>query len=122
MYMPSSAQLHQVREHIAANHRHLQAIVASPAFKRVFGQLEGEKLKRVPLGFPKEHPAAEWLKFRQFLAGCERPAEFATRPGFYRSVAAAFRTLAPLIAFLNAPLLAGRERTGDPSRWLSSDW
>ncbi|MCX6539765.1 MAG: DUF2461 domain-containing protein [Acidobacteria bacterium] len=121
MYMPSTSQLHLVREHIAANHRRLRTIVESPAFRRVFGEITGDQLKRVPLGFPKDHPAAEFLKFRQFLAGCEKPAAFATSPGFYRSILTAFRTLSPLIAFLNAPLIADRGRGSDPSTWLSSE-
>jgi uncharacterized protein (TIGR02453 family) len=57
MYMPTSPQLHQVREHIAAEHRRLARIVGSAAFKRTFGTLEGEQLKRVPGGFPPDHPA-----------------------------------------------------------------
>lgn len=107
MYMPTSQQLHQVREHIAAEHRRLARMVGSPAFKRTFGELGGEQLKRVPRGFPPDHPAASFLKYRQFLAGCERPAEFAASPGFYRALVGAFRVLAPLVAFLNEPLVAG---------------
>ena len=61
----------------------------------------------MPRGFPSDHPAAAFLRYKQFLAGCERPAEFAISPGFYRTLVAAFRTLAPLIAFLNEPLVAG---------------
>jgi uncharacterized protein (TIGR02453 family) len=121
MYMPSTSQLHLVREHIAANHRRFRTLVESPAFRRTFGELSGEQLKRVPLGFPKDHPAADFLKFRQFLAGCEKPAAFAVSPGFYRSIVAAFRVLAPVIAFLNAALIADPRRGSDPSAWLSGE-
>ena len=55
MYSPQPAQLYAVREHIAANTRQLRAIVESPGFRRHVGQLEGEKLKRVPRGFPGDH-------------------------------------------------------------------
>ena len=87
LYMPTSQQLHLLREHIAAHHRRLSRILASPAFRRAFGSLEGDRLQRVPRGFAKDHPAAEWLKYRQYLAFCERPAEFALTPGFYRNAA-----------------------------------
>jgi uncharacterized protein (TIGR02453 family) len=107
MYMPSGAVLFQVREHIAAEHHRLSRIVGSPGFVRIFGELEGEQLQRVPRGFRADHPAAAFLKYKQFLAGCERPAEFATSPAFYRTLLAAFKTLAPLVAFLNEPLVAG---------------
>jgi uncharacterized protein (TIGR02453 family) len=120
MYMPSTSHAHLVREHIAAHHRRLRTLVESPAFRRVFGALSGERLKRVPLGFPKDHPAAEYLKLKQFLAGCEKPAAFAISPGFYRALLSAFRVLAPLIAFLNEPLIAAPGRVADPSTWLSN--
>ena len=105
MYMPRTSQLQLVREHIAQHHDRLRAIVGKPSFTRKVGALEGEKLSRVPRGFPKDHPAAEYLKFRQFLAGHEYPATCATSPRFYPTLVALFRDIAPLCAFLNEPLL-----------------
>jgi uncharacterized protein (TIGR02453 family) len=105
MYAPEPGQLQLVREHIAANVRHLRAIVESPSFRRAVGQLEGEQLQRVPRGFPKDHEAATYLKYRQFLAGREFPPAFATSRTFYPRVLELFRCVAPLIRFLNEPLL-----------------
>lgn len=106
MYMPHTSQLQLVREHIALQHRRLRAIVEKPSFRKKVGALEGEKLSRVPRGFSKDHPAAEYLKYRQFLAGREYPASFATSPRFYPTLLALFREIAPLCAFLNEPLLS----------------
>jgi uncharacterized protein (TIGR02453 family) len=108
LYAPETAQLVALREHIAANHRRLHAIVESPGFKRAVGQVEGEKLQRVPRGFDKAHPAADYLRFRQFLAGREFPAEFACSPRFYSGVLDLFRRVAPLVRFINEPLSDGR--------------
>jgi uncharacterized protein (TIGR02453 family) len=105
MYSPETSQLLAVREHIAVNERRLRAIVESPGFLRAAGPLHGEKLQRVPRGFAKDHPAAEFLKHRQFMAGREFPASFATSPRFYSGVLAVFRQVAPLARFLNEPLL-----------------
>jgi uncharacterized protein (TIGR02453 family) len=104
MYAPQTAQLHAVREHIAANVRRLRAIVESPAFRREFGKLEGEQLQRVPRGFPKDHEAAQYLRYRQFLAGREFPPVFATSSRFYGGLVSVFKRAAPLIRFLNEPL------------------
>lgn len=121
MYMPSTSVVQHEREHIAANYRRLARTVASPAFRRTFGVLDGERLQRMPRGFPADHPAGNFLKYRQFLAGCEQPAAFATSPGFYRTVLAAFRTLAPLVHFLNEPLVAGL-RSGELGHvWTDAD-
>ncbi len=104
MYTPDTAQLLSVREHIAANLRRFRAIVESPALGRV-GGLHGERLQRVPRGFPRDHEGAEYLKFRQFLAGGEFPASLATSRRFYPEVIGVFQRVAPLIRFLNEPLL-----------------
>jgi uncharacterized protein (TIGR02453 family) len=105
MYAPDTSELHAVREHIAANTRRFRTIVESPAFRGSVGSLAGERLQRVPRGFPKDHDAAEYLKFRQFLAGREFPSAFASSPLFYRGVLDVFRRVAPLTRFLNEPLL-----------------
>jgi uncharacterized protein (TIGR02453 family) len=105
MYSPQPSQLYAVREHIAANSRDLRRIVESPAFRRHVGQLEGEKLTRVPRGFSKEHEAAEFLKHRHFIAGAEFPASFAVSPTFYATLLRVFRHVIPLSRFLNVPLL-----------------
>lgn len=115
MYAPQTSQLHAVREHIAGNVTRLRAIVESPAFRRTVGALAGERLRRVPRGFPKDHEAAEYLKFRQFLAGCEFPPAFATCPRFYRTVLNVFRQVSPLTRFLNEPLVGKR---ADPAGTL----
>lgn len=110
MYAPDTSQIQAVREHIAGNVRRLRTIVESPSFRRTVGRLEGEQLRRVPRGFAKDHEAAEYLRFRQFLAGAEFPPPFATSLRFYTTVVKVFREVAPLIRFLNEPLLDGPPR------------
>ncbi len=117
MYAPPTAQLHAVREHIAANFRQFRAIVESPGFRRRVGSLEGERLQRVPRGFARDHEAAHYLKFRQFLAGCEFDASFATSPRFYDALLDVFGEVAPLMRFLNEPL---RARAGAAALGLES--
>jgi len=108
MYAPDTPLLHTVREHIASNLRRFRSIVESSAFRRKVGRIEGgQKLQRVPRGFPPEHPAAEYLRFRMFVAGRQFPSSFATSPRFYPGVVGVFRHLTPLIRFLNEPLLSG---------------
>jgi len=104
MYAPQTPQLQAVREHIAANLDRLRSIVESPGFRKTVGRLEGERLQRVPRGFAPDHPAAEYLKYRQFLAGCELPPSRSASPRFYADVLDVFRHVAPLTRFLNEPL------------------
>lgn len=105
LYMPSTADLQCIREHIALKHRTIHRIVTTAAFRRAVGKLGGEQLTRVPRGYAKDHPAADYLRFRQFLAGREFEAELATSPRFYPELLKIFRAVAPLVRFLNEPLL-----------------
>jgi len=107
MHSPQTPQLHATREHIAANLKRFRAIVESPGFKKHVGTLEGERLRRVPRGFPKDHPAAEYLTFRQFIAGAGFPPALATSPKFYTTLLTVFRQVVPLVRFLNEPLSKG---------------
>jgi uncharacterized protein (TIGR02453 family) len=111
IYKPERQQLLAIREHIARTHRRLRALIEAPAFRRVVGGVEGDALTRVPPGYPSDHPAVEYLKFRQFLLGREYPAAFATSAGFAGEMLKLFRHMAPVVAYLNEPLLAaGRAR------------
>lgn len=105
VWAPEAPQLYALREHIAANHRELDAIVRSGGFKKL-GGLKGDRLTRVPRGFARDHPAAEYLQFKQFMGIREEPATFATRPDFYKQLLATFKLFVPLCRFLNEPLLS----------------
>lgn len=105
IYAPDSGQLHAIREHIAANQARFEALLKAPAFKRL-GGLKGDTLTRVPRGWAKDHPATRYLVHKQFLGFREEPAAFAARPDFYQQLLGTMRALAPLVSFLNEPLVA----------------
>ncbi len=104
LYAPEPGELLIVRQHIAAHPRAFRSIVESPASDGL-GDLEGQKLQRVPRGFPPDHPAAEYLKYKQFLAGRVFPAQFATSPRFYSGLLECFQKIMPFLRFLNEPLV-----------------
>ncbi len=109
LYMPASSDLRLIRAHIAEHHRALHRMVSAAAFKRAVGTLEGEQLSSMPRGYLKDHPAAHYLRFKQFLAGREFKAEFATTARFYPELLRIFRAVAPLVRFLNTALRAERQ-------------
>ena len=105
MYAPEPPQLVKVREHIAETWPEIRSLTRARTFVARFEALGGEQLTRVPRGYPSDHPAADFLRRRQFLAGRELPAEFATRDEFYPELLATFKALTPLVRFLNEPLV-----------------
>ncbi|HSL22197.1 MAG TPA: DUF2461 domain-containing protein [Vicinamibacterales bacterium] len=115
LHMPAPDTLQRMREHIAQHHRTLSRIVNGRTFRRLFGEIEGDRLSGMPRGFPADHPAGELLKYRWIIAGREWPASFASSPRFYPELVRTFEALSPLIRFLNAPFAArAATQPGDP--------
>ena len=106
LYQPSSQDLTRLREHVAVTHPRLHRIVTARGFTSVLGALEGDRLTRVPRGYRADHPAADYLRYKQFLGFTQYDAAFATSSEFYPGLLAAFRALVPLVRFLNEPLTA----------------
>jgi uncharacterized protein (TIGR02453 family) len=113
-YMPSPADLQAIRASVAQHHRTLHRIVTARTFTRTVGSLGGAQLSRVPRGYAKDHPAAEYLRHKQFVAGCEFPADFALSARFYAELLKVFRAVSPLVDFLNQAMIGGRATLDGP--------
>jgi uncharacterized protein (TIGR02453 family) len=101
IYMPDGDQLKKIRRAIANQPDRFLSIVKDRKFRRKFGELDGEKLKRVPTGYDPEHPLGEWLKFKQFFVGNDWPESVCYKRSFVSEVAKAFEEATPLVRFLN---------------------
>jgi uncharacterized protein (TIGR02453 family) len=113
LYAPQPSALHAVRAQIASSHPTLQRIVTAKAFRDVLGELQGEQLTRVPSGYAKDHPAAQYLRHKQFLGFRELPAEFACSDEFYPELLRTFKALTPLVRFINEAIKTNTARTMD---------
>ena len=87
--------------------RRCATITRAAAFRKRFEELSGDTMTRVPRGYRADHPAAEFLKHRQFYGGAEFPASLAYSREFYPTLIATFKALMPLVRFLNEPLVEG---------------
>jgi uncharacterized protein (DUF2461 family) len=106
--MPAPETLLAIRTHIAARHPEFRRIVGARAVRQLFGELQGERLSRVPKGFCAQHPAADLLRFKRFTLYVELPPDLATTPALYGEILKRFRAMAPFLGFLTAPLKGRR--------------
>lgn len=104
IYMPTTGQLKRIRKAIVDRPKEFLSILHSRTFVRRFRAIEGEKLQRLPQGFPADHWMGEWLKYKQFLASVSWSEEECYSPKFISRVAAVYKDLYPLITFLNSAL------------------
>ena len=98
---PNSADLKRIRVEIAADDRPLRKILTSAAFKKHFGQLEGDTLKTAPQGFAKDHPAVDLLRYKQFLLIHRFSDQEVLAANFGHQLNMAFRAMRPFFNYMS---------------------
>jgi uncharacterized protein (TIGR02453 family) len=101
IYMPDGDQLKKIRRAIVGRSDQFLPILESREFKKVFGTLQGEKLKRVPRGYEPDHPMGEWLRQKQFFVWVAWPESKCLKAKFVSEVAGIFESALPMVRFLN---------------------
>jgi len=104
VYMPSPDTLLAIRSHIADNHDDFRLLVRDRGLRRLLGEMHGEQLTRPPKGFCADHPAADLLRYKQFLFYTMLDPALALTPRLEAEVLKRFRAMMPFLEFLNAPL------------------
>ncbi len=101
MFLEETAAVNRVRDFIAANQAEWEAVLAENGLT-----LGGAKLKTVPRGYSADHPAAEWLRYKNWLAEFSFPDEtLGSFDDFASEIGALVRRMEPFRRLL---LEAGR--------------
>ncbi len=119
IYMPPPETLLAVRHHLAQNHAEFRRIVSHRGVRRLLGDVQGEQLSRVPKGFPADHPAADLLRYKQFLLFTVLDAASVTTPALYGELMKRFRAMTPFLEFLNQPLVEAKKK---PALFHGKEW
>ena len=93
-----------IRDHISGNGEEWERIMHEPAFEKYF-TVKGTALKNVPAGYEKEHPQAEYLKFKSwYLEYPIKDKELGDAETFLVKAAEIFRAMKPFNDYLNKAL------------------
>lgn len=101
VWCPDAKLLKKLRQDIYDHIDEFVAIIEEPSFKAVFPVLEGDMLKRMPVGFPADSPYDYILKHKDFSVICNKPDTFFSQPGWMAESVECFRKLLPFNRFLN---------------------
>lgn len=94
-----------VRDYIVPNGKELEAIIKDPEFQKYFS-VHGAALKNVPAGYDKNHPQAEYLKYKSwYLEYPIADEELQDAEAFLTKATALFRIMKPFNDYLNKALV-----------------
>lgn len=103
LYVPQPADLQKVRQEIDYNLPAFKKILSAKSFKTLYNDLDRSKeflLTRVPKGYEAENPAAEYLKFKSYIAMTAITDRDLVSKDLVKKTVAAFSALQPLILFM----------------------
>ena len=93
-----------VRDYITENGEEWERLIHEPEFEAHFA-VQGTALKNVPAGYEKEHPQAEYLKFKSwYLEYPLQDEELKNGEAFVAKSANLFRIMKPFNDYLNRAL------------------
>ena len=93
-----------VRDYIAGNGGEFEKVIHDPEFEKYFA-VKGSTLKNVPAGYDKEHPQAEYLKFKSwYLEYPLKDEELQDAESFLTKATELFRIMKPFNDYLNKAL------------------
>ena len=101
--MPPRPQLNKLRDAIAEDPKGFDRVAR--ALPRRFGEFDDSSmLKRMPRGYPEDHPAATWLRYQSFTAGRALTDSQVLGSRLSPLLARDFEALLPLVRWLNHAL------------------
>lgn len=109
---PEKEDLLRIRLDILYDHEVWEQVLQQPSIRTHWGALEpGRPLKTAPQGFPKEHPAIELLRRKQFVFGTAISDEQVMAPDFVERVSKRFKVLRPWLDHLSEVLTSDENGT-----------
>lgn len=110
VYMPGPDTLRAIRTYLAEHHEEFRRIIRQRQLRTLMGEMHGEQLSRVPKGFASDHPAADLIRFKQWLFYVTIDPALATTPKLLPEVRKRFQAMTPFVDFLNRPLVQARRK------------
>ena len=101
---PNKEDLRRIRTEIAADAAPFRKILTAPDFVENFGDLHGEQLKTAPRDYPKDHPAVDLLRYKQFLLVKNFTDEEVLSADFLPELVATFRSMRPFLDYMSEVL------------------
>jgi uncharacterized protein (TIGR02453 family) len=101
---PDPDDMKRIRQDIDLNFPEWKKLFASKVIAVTFGKLKGEQVRSAPKGFKKDHPAIEFLRFKQFLLIRRFTDTEMMSPGFVKKATDTFKKMRPFLDHMSEVL------------------
>jgi uncharacterized protein (TIGR02453 family) len=101
MWMPEKARLDAFRRAVVEEPEGVRAALEDPAMLAAFGPVHPHEMyKRVPAGYPPDHPLADYLRFKDVVFGRRLADDELHSPSLPDILADAYAAAMPVFRFL----------------------
>jgi len=104
LHHPDPAQLSAWRDSIDSDPEKFKSIVDNERFKKFFGEVQGEKLKSVPRGYPKDHPEMDLLRLKSVTVSRMLSDREVLASDFFDETITTYKVLRPFLRYMDSIL------------------
>lgn len=101
---PNPADLLRIRKEFEFDADAFRSLISAPAFKNLWGSLEGNTLKTAPRGFDKHHPDVDLLRFKQLIFSISYTDKEVAAVDFIERVDHALQEVRPFVDYMSEVL------------------
>ena len=101
LWMATTPRLEAFRHAIVDDEAGVEAALEDPGFLATFGPVSSHELRqRIPPGWPKDHPHAEWFRFKDIVFGRNLTDDEVASPDLPVVIADGYAAAMPVFRFL----------------------
>src|SRR6185312_7435122 len=97
VYMPEREELIAIRNLLSERHSEFRELMRARSLRNLMSDLQGEQLSRLPKGFPKDHPAEDLIRHKQWFVETTIAGGIVTSSRMLPEIVSRFRAAAPMI-------------------------
>ncbi|WP_295982774.1 DUF2461 domain-containing protein [uncultured Algibacter sp.] len=101
---PSKEDLLRIRKEFEMDSEDIRALMDTPAFKAVWGTVQGDELKSAPRGFDKQDPNIDLIRKKQFIFVRKYSDKAVLSKDFEHQIVESFKVIRPYFDYMSSVL------------------
>ena len=101
---PSKEDLLRIRKEFETDSEDIRALIDTPAFKAVWGTVQGDELKSAPRGFDKQDPNIDLIRKKQFIFVRKYSDKDVLSKDFEHQIVESFKVIRPYFDYMSSVL------------------